>query len=209
MTMRTLLAAGAILAACAAASVAQARVFDVTPSSATASSASMGFDADFAIDGDKLTDWASNGDGTKAFLNLDLGGEFELVQAFVTDRVTSGGANGKFVGGLTDLTTTFSLQGFKDAGFTMAIAPAIEISRGAPPPGAGVREFRERVSMGGLTARYIQYKVVAARGPNTGLSEIYFVAFVPEPATWTLMIAGFGGVGLAKRRRRAPALVRV
>ena len=31
---------------------------------------------------------------------------------------------------------------------------------------------------------------------------------VPEPATWTMMIAGFGLVGGALRRRRAPALVR-
>jgi hypothetical protein len=33
---------------------------------------------------------------------------------------------------------------------------------------------------------------------------------VPEPATWTMMIVGFGGVGaLIRRRRPAPALVRV
>lgn len=36
----------------------------------------------------------------------------------------------------------------------------------------------------------------------------YELAGVPEPSTWALMIAGFGGVGLAMRRRRrqAPAI---
>ena len=37
-------------------------------------------------------------------------------------------------------------------------------------------------------------------GLNVGVSG---VAFVPEPATWGLMIAGFGMVGFAARRRRA------
>lgn len=39
-------------------------------------------------------------------------------------------------------------------------------------------------------------------GP-TGLNVVVSgVAFVPEPATWSLMIAGFGMVGFAARRRR-------
>jgi hypothetical protein len=32
---------------------------------------------------------------------------------------------------------------------------------------------------------------------------------VPEPATWALMLLGFGGIGLAMRRRRRPALAQI
>lgn len=32
---------------------------------------------------------------------------------------------------------------------------------------------------------------------------------VPEPATWGLMLLGFGGIGMAMRRRRRPALAQI
>jgi len=32
---------------------------------------------------------------------------------------------------------------------------------------------------------------------------------VPEPATWALMLLGFGGIGMAMRRRRQPVLAQV
>jgi hypothetical protein len=38
----------------------------------------------------------------------------------------------------------------------------------------------------------------------TGSATVNF-AVVPEPAVWTMMIAGFGGVGAMLRRRRSPA----
>jgi hypothetical protein len=34
-------------------------------------------------------------------------------------------------------------------------------------------------------------------------------AAVPEPATWAMMLLGFGAVGFAMRRRRAPVLAQV
>jgi hypothetical protein len=34
-------------------------------------------------------------------------------------------------------------------------------------------------------------------------------AAVPEPATWGLMLLGFGGIGMAMRRRRRPALAQI
>jgi len=48
----------------------------------------------------------------------------------------------------------------------------------------------------------------AADPTRTGYGEMQFTdrVAVPEPATWLMMIAGFGLVGAAMRRRRAPAI---
>jgi len=50
----------------------------------------------------------------------------------------------------------------------------------------------------------LTFVVLNSGGGPTGLNvDVSGVAFVPEPATWGLMIAGFGMVGYAARRRRA------
>jgi hypothetical protein len=47
-------------------------------------------------------------------------------------------------------------------------------------------------------------------GVNEGVFlDAVAVAAVPEPATWALMLFGFGGIGLAMRRRRRPALAQI
>lgn len=43
---------------------------------------------------------------------------------------------------------------------------------------------------------------------NINVTPVTAVAAVPEPATWGMMIAGFGAVGFAMRRRRTQATVR-
>ena len=37
----------------------------------------------------------------------------------------------------------------------------------------------------------------------------FYAGGVPEPATWAMMLIGFGGIGLAMRRRRRPVLAQV
>jgi hypothetical protein len=45
---------------------------------------------------------------------------------------------------------------------------------------------------------------------GTNVTSMSFSAqAVPEPATWALMLLGFGGIGMAMRRRRRPALAQV
>jgi len=179
----------------------------VYPSSAVSSSSYPTYEAQFAIDqggNSANTDWASNSQGTNSFINLDLGSIYSLAQAFVTDRVTSGGGNGAYVGGLFDFTTKFQLQAFTDATFTVAL------------PGAPVvftrstNDFLSIVSLGGLTAEFLQYRVLATDGVNPGLSDIHFDATaVPEPSTWAMLILGFAGVGFMAYRRKNQGTLRL
>lgn len=56
-----------------------------------------------------------------------------------------------------------------------------------------------------LTVNNVAVSNSGARTPITG----FIRTAVPEPATWALMLMGFGGIGLAMRRRRNPALAQV
>jgi hypothetical protein len=53
----------------------------------------------------------------------------------------------------------------------------------------------------GTTYRFL-YTFNAGEGGGTVSGNASFVQAVPEPATWALMLLGFGGIGLAMRRRR-------
>jgi hypothetical protein len=48
----------------------------------------------------------------------------------------------------------------------------------------------------------------SAQGTNVTSFSLSAQA-VPEPATWALMLLGFGGIGIAMRRRRRPALAQI
>ena len=50
-----------------------------------------------------------------------------------------------------------------------------------------------------------------ANGPGNAsyAGTLNLGAAVPEPATWGLMLLGFGGIGMALRRRRRPALAQI
>jgi hypothetical protein len=44
---------------------------------------------------------------------------------------------------------------------------------------------------------------------DAGVVHITSVPAVPEPATWAMMLLGFGGIGFSMRRSRRPALAQV
>jgi hypothetical protein len=46
----------------------------------------------------------------------------------------------------------------------------------------------------------------AALTPAASLNLQTAVAAVPEPATWAMILMGFGAIGFASRRRRQPSL---
>ncbi len=204
--MKTVFAASVAFAALAA----PAAAVTVVPVSAVGSSAFSGFAAANAIDqgpGAQFTDWSSNSQGVGSFLDLDLGSVYTLIGFTLVDRVTSGGNNGNFSGGTTDFTTSFSLQGFTDASFTVASGAAALFSKPTPSSPTNLASFAYSGAFAVQpSAQFIRYTVLGANGNNVGLSDISFNA-VPEPASWAMLIAGFGLVGAAARRRRPASLV--
>ena len=201
---------GAALLAIGAAVTAEAAT--IIPVSAVASSAYGGYPGADAIDtgpGAAGSDWASGSQGVGSYLNVDLGAVYDLDDAFVTDRVTSGGGNHNLVLGMWDFTTQFSFQAYSDAGFTQTLGNALVFNHVAPVNPAQASDFLTVAALDGVQARYLQYKVLATNGANPGLSDLHFSGElaggngVPEPTAWILMITGFGAAGAMLRRRRA------
>ncbi|GAO40680.1 hypothetical protein SCH01S_51_00100 [Sphingomonas changbaiensis NBRC 104936] len=71
---------------------------------------------------------------------------------------------------------------------------------GFDPSANGSYSVNLSTSLGGNT----QYSLTATAQFGSGT-----VAAVPEPATWAMMLFGFGGIGFATRRKRAPALAQI
>lgn len=206
-TMLAIAAAASFAVSAQAVSIVPVGTVTIVPVSATGSSSFSGFADTNAIDqglGSEFTDWSSNGGGSSATLQLDLGAVYNLSSVSVTDRVTSGGAQGSFFGGTTDFTTSYSLTAFTDSSFTTAIGGPLVFSKLTPVGPTTLSSFLDVRALSGFTAQYVLYSVVSANGPNTGVSNISFdgTGAVPEPSTWLLLIGGFGMVGFAARRRR-------
>lgn len=59
------------------------------------------------------------------------------------------------------------------------------------------------------TYRFSYTSAFPLGGGATSGNASFYAAAVPEPATWGLMLLGFGGMGLVLRRRRRPVLAQV
>jgi hypothetical protein len=51
-----------------------------------------------------------------------------------------------------------------------------------------------------------QYSGTLANSGNISGNGAFGMAAVPEPATWGMMLLGFGAMGMVLRRRRRPVL---
>lgn len=59
------------------------------------------------------------------------------------------------------------------------------------------------------TSRAYNLPGLTLQGSNFSLVQAPINAAVPEPATWAMMLLGFGGMGVALRRRRKPAVAQL
>jgi len=72
--------------------------------------------------------------------------------------------------------------------------------------------FLDVTATGTLSATGFDSTPGLFRFSTQGGNQVTFSATttaVPEPATWALMLLGFGGIGMAMRRRRRPALAQI
>jgi PEP-CTERM motif-containing protein len=78
----------------------------------------------------------------------------------------------------------------------------------APPPASVIQRFGIQLLAGTPYTVNIAGTSSAAAGAFSGNVTIHNAA-VPEPATWGMMILGFGAMGAVLRRRRRPVLAQL
>ena len=159
------------------------------------------FDAYLAVpprhSGELQTEWFSHRDSRAAQLTFDFGAEVTLYKLAIWDENNSNQQSMPISTPALGLVRTFSPKE----------------NTGSPYAGGEIFEFRP------ITTRYLTLDITGCGSkpgaPNyvdyCGLGEIIFadgsgVAAVPEPATWALLIGGFGMAGAALRRRQRLAL---
>lgn len=115
---------------------------------AVSSQWSSAFKAANAFDGNLTTQWASAGDGNRAFVTIDLGHEREIGGvSFITREMSDG----------TSITRTFAVV--VDGGRRYGPFPAGNLAN-------------PRIARVSFTGRRLRFDVVTSSGGNTGASEI-------------------------------------
>ncbi len=144
-----------------------------------------GYDVDFVLDGEPdryLSDYASRGGGVDTFIEFDFGKSYSFSKITMTDRVTSGGPNFQFVGGLFDLVTSYSYVLSKDADFTNGDGKAddvefvveVEPPAESPVPEDMLELLQSTATIPNVEARYVRWSILATNGQNPGANDFEF-----------------------------------
>jgi hypothetical protein len=148
-------------------------------------------------DGDFNNKWMADLDDITPTLTFDLGAEYTLTNTVIWNYGggccgTERNANGVNISLSSDNVNFVSIGSFDLA------------RQNSDPFGS------ETFTLAG-TGRYVRFGLLGNFGGRyTGLAEVQFNGTIsdaiPEPATWAMMIGGFGLVGAASRRRTRTAL---
>lgn len=161
--------------------------------------------------------WLNGDNGpANAYITIDLGAAYALASVDLFN--TSNGGAGDRGTGAFDLAASDSVVLDGANGFTLDGIVAVVASGTLAAEAPGSAREPQSFSASG-TYRYLQFrpKSVASATPiccgivnNYGLNELRMFGdvanAVPEPGTWAMMIAGFGLVGAASRRRARTSL---
>ena len=210
----------ALAAAAAAVSAMPARAATITPVAVTASSTQRNYSADKLINGSGLSgdgmhngDWSAmwmtqQGQGAnQGWLVFDLGAAYKLTGVdmwqynFLSPPFIPGVIN-TIYRGTEDFTLSTSLDGIT---FDSVLNGSMVLGDGEP---VSATNFSFDA-----TAQYVRIDLNDNLVPDgyledtyptygVGLSEVRFTSAVPEPATWMMMIVGFGLVGGVMRRKQ-------
>jgi hypothetical protein len=75
--------------------------------------------------------------------------------------------------------------------------------------GTGVFTGANALNVTGPWSETVRYSLNFNGGVGSNFNGTANLRAVPEPATWAMMLLGFGGIGFAMRRRRQPTLAQV
>lgn len=201
--------------------------FIATPASATIT-------IGVSVNGGAISTVATDGGSGSANYNATTGGYFYNVGAtgspllampsFITQSINiqnAGGANAiidvfvtqsdltAFNSGLLSTFTSNTISGVS-ATLRSYFSSTNQLFTGALLQSAtftnpGVFSGQNLVNAPGLFSETVRYTLTFTGGPQSNFNGTANLQAVPEPATWAMMLVGFGAMGVAMRRRRSTA----
>lgn len=171
------------------------------------------FAYDTTLAGDRDTDGV-NYDYSYGGLSYGSPGMSPIISASITINGVTRSVAGTYAGSLYTTTSSYVqhfAQDYSYDGITETSNYIYTYHYPAGAPGSLDQNFGPVAAVGGYGyASWYAYDSSTSTYINNtyaylGSDAVYSVGAVPEPANWAMMIAGFGLVGTALRRRRAPA----
>jgi hypothetical protein len=122
-----------------------------------------------------VTDYASSGQGANTHLDYQFPVPETFSEIIYTNRTTSGGPNGGFVGGTYDYVYKYEYIFSNDPNFATNVGI---VTIDLPNPGITVlntvADFQSQTAIPDITAQYVRWQVLACNGNNPGAADFEF-----------------------------------